>query len=680
MVGVGVALLLVVMLWLKHERPWRGTKYSDSAEPAIRQPDVLSAAAVSVLEDREVSDRTLLAAIIEMCQRGTLQFDSVKTRTGYRYRLTQQEPPQSDWEQLICDSLPSSPTTVQELHDLLNGHKDAIGDRLGEYLQRHGLFHDNPMRVKQEHFSDGFASALLAGALMGVAGGLWLALWLTQWWANSLVGAAIGVICWFIVAPMNTRMLAPTEMGSYVINQWRGTKEALTGPDPADGRDEPYSMLAFAVALNAAQPWLDEAAPAPPWFGSGGPTSSQAPDLDVAYHGFMSAPEWDLAGRSEGAAEAAARPRAGAEAEQFQLETLHTEPSEPTALRETAAEHRPIASQEEAPEPEQALYQEGNVLLTRRNLALPNRTIDLLAISSIWVDRQSVETGKSNWFLKVPGFFIQVGGFLVLMSASFYMLWNIIFHVLNWIGIETESCSRWGDCHPFQAYTMIQWGIRGAIIVIGLLVFLLGDWLGDKSARKQRMYCAAVSVEGENVAAYFGHSAERASAERMVAEINMAHPAIRLEEPKIGREFWGFWRWAAGLLGVGVLVFVVLVGFRLVSPDAEPCPVNSPRIPAPGPLSFAGDLILDECVSVTGEVVWRDIEELVVEIDRGEYVQHVSIRGAADVFEGISVRESVDVAGRVEEHEDGGHVVHHGVDRGWWGNLRENLPGGVLTR
>ena len=84
-------------------------------------------------------------------------------------------------------------------------------------------------------------------------------------------------------------------------------------------------------------------------------------------------------------------------------------------------------------------------------------------------------------------------------------------------------------------------------------------------------------------------------------------------------------------------------------------------------------------VAVAGEVVWRDIEELVVETDRGEYVQRVRVRGPANVCEGISVGESVDVAGRVEEHEDGGHVVHHEVDRGWWGNLRENLPGGVLT-
>ena len=84
-------------------------------------------------------------------------------------------------------------------------------------------------------------------------------------------------------------------------------------------------------------------------------------------------------------------------------------------------------------------------------------------------------------------------------------------------------------------------------------------------------------------------------------------------------------------------------------------------------------------MSVAGEVVSRDIGELVVEIDRGEYVQRVRVRGPADAFEQVSVGERVHVAGRIGEHEDGGYVVHHGVDRGWWGNLRENLPGDVLT-
>ena len=89
---------------------------------------------------------------------------------------------------------------------------------------------------------------------MGVGSGLWLALWLTQWWANSLVGAVVGCIYWFIAVPMHTGMLPPTEAGAYEIGQLTALKESLTGPDPATGRGEPDPMLAYAIALDAAQP------------------------------------------------------------------------------------------------------------------------------------------------------------------------------------------------------------------------------------------------------------------------------------------------------------------------------------------------------------------------------------------------------------------------------------------
>ena len=139
LIGVGVALLLVLVLWLTY-RPKKGAKGPDSLASAALQSELLPAAAVSVLEDRLVSDRTLLATIIEMCQVGTLQFEGVGTGSGFRYRLTQRGPAQFDWERLICESLPSRAMTVQELRDLMNGQKDAIGDELGEYLQRRGLF------------------------------------------------------------------------------------------------------------------------------------------------------------------------------------------------------------------------------------------------------------------------------------------------------------------------------------------------------------------------------------------------------------------------------------------------------------------------------------------------------------------------------------------------------------
>ena len=107
---------------------------------------------------------------------------------------------------------------------------------------------------------------------------------------------------------MHTGMLPPTEAGAYEIGQLTALKESLTGPDPAAGRGETHPMLAYAIALDAAQPWLDDSVSAPPWFGSGEVASLRASDLDVAYHGFMSAPEWGLSGRSEDGADAAADP------------------------------------------------------------------------------------------------------------------------------------------------------------------------------------------------------------------------------------------------------------------------------------------------------------------------------------------------------------------------------------
>ena len=532
-IGVGVALLLVLGLWLGY-RPRQAIRHRDSSGLATRQRPGLPAAAVSVLEDREVSDRTLLAAITEMCQRGTLQFECVGTRSGFLYRLLQQGPAQFDWERSICDILPSRPTTVQALHDGISEHKDAIGDRLGEYLQRQGLFHDNPIRIRRERFADGIGRATLAGALMGVGGGLWLALWLPPWWANSLVGAVVGFTYWVIATPMNAGMLPPTEAGAYEISRLHGLKESLTGPDPADGRGEPDPMLAYAVALDAAQPWLDVSVSAPPWFGSAEAASLGAPDLDVAYHGFMSAPQWGLAGLSEGAADAAAGPDDEAEQERLQelsrLAPLYTEQAEGTANSEGGG---------------------GTVY-----------------------ERPQTE------------------------------------------GVTPETEAR-------------------------------GETTADppSSPLAYREYRSQGQVE----------------------------------EPKSGRGWGGCFMWVVRLLGIGALVVAVLVGINLASPAVDPCPADSPTIPPPGQLLVLLDLFSDECVSVAGEVVSHDVGDLVVEMDRGEYVQRVRVRGPADVFERVSVGERVQVAGRVGEHEDGGYVIRYGVDRGWWGNLRDNFPGDVLA-
>ena len=293
-------------------------------------------------------------------------------------------------------------------------------------------------------------------------------------------------------------------------------------------------MLAYAVALNAAKPWLDVSVAAPPWSGSGEAASLNASALHVAYHGFMSAPAWGLAGRSRDAAEAAAGPHNEAEQELSQelsrLAPLYTEQAEGTANSE----------------------------------------------------------GGGGTVYERP----QTEG----------------------VTPETEARGETTAGPP-------------------------------RSALDYREYRSPGQVE----------------------------------ETKGGRGCGGCFMWVIGLLGIGALVVAVLVGINLASPAVDPCPADSPTIPPPGLMGVALDVFLDECVSVAGEVVSHDVGELVVVVDRGEYVQGVRVRGPAEVFEQVSVGGRVRIAGRIGEHEDGGYVVRYGVDRGWWGNLRENLPGDVLA-
>ena len=525
-IGVGVGVLFSLLLWLKY-RSWKEIKYPGLSEAVTRQPSELSAAAVSVLEGRTVSDRTLLAAIVEMCQRGTLQLECVGAEGGYRYRLSKKGSAQFDWEHLICNRLPARPTTIQELHDVINEREDVIGDQLGKYLQDRGFFDDNAMRVMRKHGSDGFELGALAGILIGVGGGFWTALWLSQWWANSLIGAAIGFIYLLVATPTNVGKLTPTEAGAYEIGQWLGLKESLPGPDREEGRDESDPMLPYAVALDAAKPWLDVSAPAPSWFGSGEAASLGDHDLGVAYHGFMSAPAWGLAGRSGGAAEAAAGQ--GSEAEQELMRYIG----------------------------------------------------------------EAEKTANS-----------EVGG-------------GTVYKRLQTEGVTPEA-EAGGETTAAAPGSLMDY----------------------------RKYRVPGQVE---------------------------------EPPKSGGGCGRCCKWVVGLLGVGVLVAAAVVGYNLVSSAVEPCPENSPTIPPPGPLLVLLDVYLDECVSVDGEVVSQDVGELVVEMDRGDYLQWVLVRGPEEVFEGVFVGERVHMTGRIGEDEEAGYVVHYGVDRGWWGNLRENLPGEVFT-
>ncbi len=466
----------------------------------------------------------MLASIIEMCQRGTLRIEAVGTRVGFLYRLSRQGPTQYDWERTICDSLPSRPTTVDALDEGIGKRKDAIGDQIGDYLQHRGLFHDNPVRVRRENSDDGGQWWMVACTLTGVGSGLWAALWLDQWWANALIGAFAGLAYSFVTEPtsmgIRTGMLKPTQAGALEISQWLGWKASMAGSAPPGARSQSDPMLAYAVAFNVAQPWLDVAASAPPWFGSGSASSLQGADLDAAFHAFLHAPEWWLTGRSGDAAKAAAQHGYELELELLDLESPDTE------------------------------------------MAAPRGTTD-----------------------------------------------------------ETEEIAR-----------------------------ELESQSGPPAA-----------TEGSPSAAYQTYTVESA-----------------VEKPKGGGCLRGCLIWMVSG-GIGALVLVVLFSLDVVSPRVKPCPLDSPGIPPPGPLSVAGDLYRDECVRVSGTLVHKDIDTLLLEIDRGEYVQQVSVRVPTGLFEGISLGDQVALGGRLKMGEDGTYEVHfvpdHGSDRGWWRNLRENLEG-----
>ena len=530
--GVVIAQLIIIGLWLRlrWRPPQAGPWHSGTSRPSS-----MPAAAVSVLQGHMIWSPTLLASIIEMCQRGALRIDAAGTRVGFLYRLSRQGPTQHDWERTICDSLPSRATTIDALREELDKHSDAIGDQIGDYLQRRGLFHDNPVRVRRENSDDGSEWWLVASILTGVGSGLWAALWLDQWWVNALIGAVAGLVHSFFTAQLTLRtgMLKPTPAGAHEISQWLGLNEFLAGPGAPETRDQSDPMLPYAVAFGVAQPWLNVTAPAPPWFGSGDDSSLRGPELDAAYRAFLHAPEWYLSGRSGDAAKAAAQ--WGYEEEIQLLEQLDQLDQEPPAAEQ------------------------------------PERT-------------------------------------------------------------------------PH----------RGTV---------------------ERVENVAIEPEPQ-------HDAPAAPAEPPPARYQTHRQEGTVEEEKGGGCLsgclGGCLMWLVSLVFIGVVVLVVLFSLDVVSPRDKPCPLDSPAILAPGPLSVVG-VFNNECMKVSGTVVYQDADELLIDIDRGEYVQRVSVRGPEGVFEAISPGRVVTLAGRFKEEENGSYAIHFvpddGSDREWWQNLRDNLEG-----
>lgn len=129
-IGMVAAQLLIIVLWLWPKyRPPEAITWSSGTLPAGSMP----AAAVSALQGHAIWSPTMLASIIEMCQRGTLRIEAVATPVGYLYRLSRDGPTEYEWERTICNALPGGPTTIEALDEALSRRRDTIGDQIGAY-------------------------------------------------------------------------------------------------------------------------------------------------------------------------------------------------------------------------------------------------------------------------------------------------------------------------------------------------------------------------------------------------------------------------------------------------------------------------------------------------------------------------------------------------------------------
>ena len=309
-------------------------------------------------------------------------------------------------------------------------------------------------------------------------------------------------------------------MGALEIGQWLGWKESIAGSALLGARNQSDPMLAYAVAFDVAQPWLDVAASAPTWFGSRGESSLRGADLDAAYRAFMHAPEWYLSGRSDDAAKAAA----------------------------------------------QWGYEEELELLRQLDLESP----------------------------------------------------------------DAERAVRQGPADA-SGEVASEFGTQGSLL----------------------------EAEPPPSAGYQQHTTERP-----------------IDEPK-GGCLCRCLKWVVSLMGIGAVALLVLFSLDVVSPREKPCTLDSPPIPTPAQIAVAGDLFRDQCVRVRGTVVSQDVGELVMEIDRGEYLQRVSVLDPSEVLQSFSPDRTVTLAGWLRVEEDGTYAVHfipdYGSDREWWRNLRDNL-------
>ena len=272
---------ICLIAWWRYHRRHNRVNYPKRHGRVMQLPGDEPAPVISVLKSREVSDRTLLTIVLDMCNKGILEL-----HTGLEgwYVLGQSGEPEHDWERSILDSMPKTRFKPNDLKNRLRRHKDDISNQIDDYLQRIGWFDGGPLGDKNIGSSSGSVEAcfVFAAMLAGIGCGMW-ADWYWPVWASSLTGMACGVvylITGFLAVAAAYADLPPTELGQREISLWRQCEGSFPRIATAADTRERDRLLPYAVALNAAKPWFSR-----PWFSADG------------QHKFIMDDAWGLAGR-----------------------------------------------------------------------------------------------------------------------------------------------------------------------------------------------------------------------------------------------------------------------------------------------------------------------------------------------------------------------------------------------
>ena len=261
---------------------------------------------------REVVPLTYLSILVDLLQKGNLTITGRSRNEGTTQsivNLSHQSEPDLPWEKVVYDQVSPQGTKSNDLKRTLDREKAALRDHLDEYLLSRGMFDQPPLRVMAEQRLGwmGLSVWWLAAIIVGLGLGLWVNLFFSPWWAGTAAGGLAALVFGVSAIDSPAGRIAPTELGALEISRWRGFTESLRDHlvTPSLPPDQHDPLLPYAVALNAADRWINDINALPHWFRPHSTEEQTAGNYARAYRGFIGADTWK-SGRKVAAAGPAA--------------------------------------------------------------------------------------------------------------------------------------------------------------------------------------------------------------------------------------------------------------------------------------------------------------------------------------------------------------------------------------